>query len=298
MHCNGNATEICGGPNRLSLWDFNNAISATPTSTKAASSTAAASATPIAGWDSLGCYTDSVGARTLATQLFTIPGGSMTPQACTAACKAGGYILAGVEYADECYCGNTIQNGGAPASSTDCNMPCNGNTAYMCGGPNRINLYKANGAAISSTTSSSGTATGTSTSSSSAPTVTGLPTGWTYKGCWLDQQFGRILGNQQPDSNTETIESCVSACLAAGYSIAGMEYHTQCFCGNAMINQAVLATAETDCNTPCGGNANEICGGGNRMSIYSNQTTLAVTPVPKVQKTGLPGSWNYTGCLL
>lgn len=63
-----------------------------------------------------------------------------------------------------------------------------------------------------------------------------------------------------------------------------------------MINQASTAP-ETDCNTACGGNAKETCGGGNRMSIYSNQTTLKITPVPKVQTTGL-GFWNYTGCLV
>ncbi len=71
----------------------------------------------------------------------------------------------------------------------------------------------------------------------------------------------------------------------------------RCYCGDAMINQATTA-AETDCNTACGGNSAEICGGGNRMSIYSNQTTLVVTPIPHVQVADLPGSWNYSGCLM
>ena len=45
-----------------------------------------------------------------------------------------------------------------------------------------------------------------------------------------------------------------------------------------------------------GGNSAEKCGAGNRMSVYSNDT-LTVYPVPSVQKTGLPGSWEYVGCL-
>jgi hypothetical protein len=47
---------------------------------------------------------------------------------------------------------------------------------------------------------------------------------------------------------------------------------------------------------PCGGNSAEICGAGNRMSVYSNQT-LTVYPPAIPQTTGLPGSWVYQGCL-
>ena len=34
---------------------------------------------------------------------------------CTQACQPEGYILAGVEYSEECYCGNATSNGGGPA---------------------------------------------------------------------------------------------------------------------------------------------------------------------------------------
>ncbi|KAL1835210.1 hypothetical protein VTK73DRAFT_6001 [Phialemonium thermophilum] len=64
----------------------------------------------------------------------------MTVAKCTAACQASGYILAGVEYGGECYCGNTIANGGKPASS-GCDMTCNGNQSEICGGPSRLNVY-------------------------------------------------------------------------------------------------------------------------------------------------------------
>lgn len=54
-------------------------------------------------WTSLGCYTDSISARTL-THYVTVPGGqgATTIEACQATCHALGYILAGVEYAGEC----------------------------------------------------------------------------------------------------------------------------------------------------------------------------------------------------
>lgn len=44
-------------------------------------------------------------------------------------------------------CGNALQNGGGPApdGSVQCNMNCNGNAAQICGGPNRLSLYRYTG---------------------------------------------------------------------------------------------------------------------------------------------------------
>jgi hypothetical protein len=89
-------------------------------------------------------YTDSVAARTLTANGASAGGGSvLTVALCTQACQAGGYILAGVEYSGECYCGNSISNGGGPAPDglTGCNMVCNGNSSEYCGGPNRLDVY-------------------------------------------------------------------------------------------------------------------------------------------------------------
>jgi hypothetical protein len=63
----------------------------------------ALSAAASSGWTSLGCYTDSVAARSLPYGAG-IAGGptAMTVELCQSACLAAGYKLAGVEYADEC----------------------------------------------------------------------------------------------------------------------------------------------------------------------------------------------------
>ena len=217
----------------------------------------------------------------------------MTVALCTSACKSGGYTYAGVEYSGECYCGNSITAPGAPATD-GCNMLCNGNQTEYCGGPNRLDLYKA-GAAAATTTAAATTAAGTTAAPTSA--ATGLPAGWTYNACWIDNaNGGRILTNQQPDNAQTTVETCVAACKAAGYTIAGIEYSTQCFCGNQIINGGTKATSEADCNMACGGNANEKCGGPNRMSIYATGTVTVLAP-PKAQTTGLPTGWTYSGCI-
>ncbi|MCJ1410361.1 hypothetical protein MMC19_004446 [Ptychographa xylographoides] len=289
MACAGNATEQCGGPNRMTL--FNNKGATAPSG-------------PVTdpgppGWTSLGCYAEGANGRTLTTGMATTGGtGALTVALCTSACHAANYIYAGVEYAGECYCGNAFSNGGGPAPDglAGCNMVCNGNSSEYCGGPNRLDMYQFGG---------TGTGTGSSTSTTTAPpsgtttaagSATGLPTGWTYAGCYVDGANGRIMANQQPDSQTNTVESCVATCAAAGYTISGTEFSSQCFCGNNIQNGGVLASADSQCNTACSGNSAEMCGGGNRVSVYSKGPVQVLLP-PAVQTGGLPGSWQYKGCL-
>ena len=61
---------------------------------------------------------------------------------CKNACFKEGYKYSGVEYANECFCGNKMPKTIAPKQS-DCNMKCSGDKSQKCGGGNRLNLYKA-----------------------------------------------------------------------------------------------------------------------------------------------------------
>lgn len=131
MPCYGNASEICGGASRLSVYDLNNAIISLPTLTTSSIPAPTYTGAPN-GWASLGCYNDSVGARTLSTQIYSIAGSSMSVDACLSACISGGYRLSGVEYGSECYCDHKIENDGAP--DTGCTMACAGNSTQFCGG--------------------------------------------------------------------------------------------------------------------------------------------------------------------
>lgn len=83
MACSGNSAEICGGPNRLDLYQYIGSVGKM--------------------WNSLGCYTDSVSARSL-TWAQTIPNGpsTLTVELCQQLCQNAGYSLAGVEYSVEC----------------------------------------------------------------------------------------------------------------------------------------------------------------------------------------------------
>lgn len=91
-----------------------------------------------------------------------------------------------------------------------------------------------------------------------------------YSGCYTDSSSnGRALTAGQPDSQSMTVESCISQCSSLGYHIAGLQYADQCFCDNFLHNSPSLAP-ESDSNMACAGNAQEMCGAGNRNSIYTN----------------------------
>ncbi|KAF2655101.1 copper radical oxidase [Lophiostoma macrostomum CBS 122681] len=273
MPCKGNASEYCGGPNRLNIY--------TPRQETTA------------GWTSLGCYTDSAAARTLTVYVF--PPGDLTTKSCQNACQSAGYTLAGTEYAGECYCGNSFSNGGGPApdGAAGCNMACKGNPTEICGGPNRLSVYENGNGPISSAVPTPSSPA--SSSSTSGPIATAVPNGWTYQGCWIDGANGRVMQQQQADDATLTVASCIGKCVGLGYPVAGMEYGQQCFCDTALRNGA-SKTSESDCSMACAGDSTEKCGAGNRLSVYSNDT-LTVYPVPTPQKSGLNGSWVYQGCL-
>ena len=263
MPCNGDASQTCGGPNRLSMY--------TPASK---------------GWQSLGCYSDSVQSRSLSHPMGIAGGaGAMTNEACQAACTAGGYKLAGTEYSGECYCDNVIGTAGKAVTDGRCNMPCNGKTSDTCGGSNGLSLYSFgfyNTTSNTSPTTTSAAASATTTKALS----TSIPTGWTYSGCYTEQPGFRIMVNQQPDNQQLTIASCIETCSGLGYSIAGMEYMYQCFCDNYLRNAATLSAKDSDCAMSCTGSASDICGGPNLVSVYS-QGPVEIYQPPKAQnKTG------------
>lgn len=244
----------------------------------------------------------------------------MTVESCQNACLSQGYEFAGVEYSAECWCDSQLRNGGlAPDGEAQCTMPCNGDPDQMCGGPDRLNLYQYISAistgVATSTTSAQTSETETVVTNSPSPTTTtttlpdittpsstmttgsvqALPTGWDYAGCYVDNLDGRIMANQQPDSTSLTPNYCAAICADLGYVVAGMEFATQCFCDNFVRNEAPL-TDDADCSMGCSGNPDEKCGGPDRMSVYS-KGDLIVLPYPAPQTGGLPGSWEYQGCL-
>lgn len=119
--CAGNSSEICGAGDLLNIYhNLSNIATDAPPATNAG---------PL-GWGFLGCYTDNVVNRTLSYGATTLGGpANMTVANCVAECKRQNYQYAGVEYAQECYCGNSLPNSYlAPDGMAGCSRVCNGNT--------------------------------------------------------------------------------------------------------------------------------------------------------------------------
>ncbi|EIW68225.1 hypothetical protein TREMEDRAFT_44661 [Tremella mesenterica DSM 1558] len=103
------------------------------------------------------------------------------------------------------------------------------------------------------------------------PSRRALTTAWNYVGCREDSTPRALAGYSYTDSKM-TVESCVSTCNSKGYSLAGTEAGTECYCANAVTSGKGNAKAESECKVACGGDSTEKCGASWRLSVYSKPT--------------------------
>ncbi|KAJ3775846.1 hypothetical protein FB446DRAFT_723514 [Lentinula raphanica] len=240
-------------------------------------------------WTSEGCYTDNVGARTLNGASFA-NGTGMTIESCLDFCDTNNFVLAGVEFGDECYCDNRIQNNATTAAASDCNTPCAGNGQEVCGAANRLNVFN-------------------SGKTPPPPPITVPSVGnWTSLGCYSDGINGQRTLTVGVNLNTPaTVEECTASCFAAGYQYAGTEFADQC-CEYDLLNRNAFGRSLTKYFQVCSGNASEFCGGPNRLNMY-NYTGDNLPPIstpggggggegaPVFPVTsGLPTPWKYVAC--
>ncbi|MCJ1306720.1 hypothetical protein MMC25_000363 [Agyrium rufum] len=93
--------------------------------------------------------------------------------------------------------------------------------------------------------------------------------GWEYLGCGADQYGNNALTGYREDVKTQTVEDCVATCGGKGFSIAGLEYSSQCFCGNSLPARAQpIPNIVGPCTMPCAGNSSQVCGNGGALSLY------------------------------
>jgi len=86
----------------------------------------------------------------------------------------------------------------------------------------------------------------------------------TLLGCYTDTAT-RDLSVSEWDNSQMTVEKCVAFCNSLSTTYAGVQFSTQCFCGNSFGAYG----ESNNCNMNCGGDANENCGGTWANSVYS-----------------------------
>ncbi|KAH8902429.1 WSC-domain-containing protein, partial [Coniochaeta sp. PMI_546] len=273
MDCAGNQWELCGGRSRLNMFQMNATLYQAP-----------AVPTVYAGdslYSPMGCYTEATNGRALGSKSYTDVN-NMTAESCEAYCGTA-YAYFGVEWSQECYCGNQLNAGAVLTSSSECNHLCSGNKLQYCGGSSRLNLFKRLDGPISNAT--------------------------TYQGCFTEATSGRALSSKQiygsSSNGNMNLDTCASFCFDNGYTMFGVEYGQQCYCGNNLNAGSVWAPNQDECSTPCPGNSSQFCGAGKHLNVYSlvpgsgfDPSTHFSTKYPEPLRIGNAsiGIWNYTGC--
>ncbi|KAI0880342.1 WSC-domain-containing protein [Annulohypoxylon maeteangense] len=268
MVCTGNSTEWCGAPGLLTVWnDASYSVVA-----RVVDSTTINNGTAMY----LGCFGETSGSRAL-SGASTSNTTAMTNEMCASYCQDKGFSLAGTEYSQECYCGNTITST-IIADDDECNMKCKGDVLEVCGGSSKLSVWNITQSSKSAKASTSVLTTANGTA--------------TYLGCYTDSgSDGRTLSKASYTSDSMTVESCASYCQAKNYALFGVEYSGECYCGNAAKNSSTVST-EADCNMACKGNSSQICGGSSRMSIWNNTLYVSTHNLITISSSG----YAYLGC--
>ncbi|WVQ99094.1 hypothetical protein IAU59_006226 [Kwoniella sp. CBS 9459] len=241
MKCGGSGA-ICGGPSALTIFVKDSVLSGGSLS----SDLTAVKVTLPDGWAAASstCVQEGSTGRALAGASYYDD--NMTIGKCLAFCKTKGMQWAGIEYSRECFCGNDLVNGASLDRTGTCDMSCPGQPGSICGGPSLLSLFKDSSLLYSLTQIGS----------------------WNKQGC-IQEVGGRALNGASLVTNDMTLEKCTSFCANKGFAFAGLEYATECYCGNTLANGATLSAFSTQCNMPCGGATGQICGGPNAITLYS-----------------------------
>lgn len=284
--CSGNNLEYCGAPSLLMVWQDTNyqgpTIMPPPTPGNTTLTLPSGTRATYAA-----CHTEASNARALSGYSFTNTT-SMTVELCGAACLSRNYLYFGLEYASQCYCGNTITT--ATIAESSCSTPCAGSRVEFCGAGSILSVWALPGAPADGT-GSGGSAP--SATASSAPLTTIVPNS-KYLGCYSETN-PRALGTLNGFSNSSVTNTlCAAYAQQLNLQYFYTEYYSQCYAGN-VLNSASVPISGSTCNTPCTGNAQQTCGGPNALTLWNNTLyTPAIHPSP-VNGSGTV-SYAYQGC--
>ncbi|KAF4457530.1 hypothetical protein F53441_580 [Fusarium austroafricanum] len=235
-----------------------------------------------------GCYMDGVEGHMGGALIYRSGQNqyNMTVEKCVAECKGNGFRYAGLKYYGVCYCGSTVA--GIQLPDNQCNYPCTGDSTELCGSDNAFSIWQD---PTFKTTNLGGVIT-------QAPGQNQSIAGYQPNGCYTDNSpKGRALTwPMDVDSSTMTPTTCLTACADQGFPFAGLEYGGECYCGNVLANDTTKADAG-DCNVPCNGDKNLLCGGASRLSVYVAQDLLSLQPCgwkPSNSASSSASVWSST----
>lgn len=194
----------------------------------------------------IGCFVDDTHRRALrGVSLFDYK--KMTVFRCQDNCAERGYVYAGLEFGAECYCGHKIQ--ALNASESECNMECKGEKGNLCGGVDRLSIYRLHlnqesarryGSAI-------------------------------FRGCFhRPDNVSQALPVTQLMLNM-TVDKCVDVCTEKEYPLAVLA-GTFCHCGFPTTCFTLHEREDEQlCAQKCTGEEFESCGTSEYFLVYQTQ---------------------------
>lgn len=126
--CAGNSTEMCGGTGALNMYQNKPQPPDMPLQVNNFT------------YNYAGCWAEPAdGSRALDGYVNRNPGGDVS--SCTYICGLSNFTYFGLEYGDECWCGNELSPLAEMVDDAECSFACPGTPTDTCGGGLRLSLY-------------------------------------------------------------------------------------------------------------------------------------------------------------
>jgi WSC domain len=122
--------------------------------------------------------------------------------------------------------------------------------------------------------------------------LSGVYEGFTYQACLTNFASKALTTYENTNFGNLTNEKCIDFCKDKGYTIAGTQSGSQCFCGNE-LSSTTLIIEENACATSCTGDSSQVCGDNQKLSVYSSGNITSSTFSSERIRSG----WEEVGCL-
>ncbi|GAA5890911.1 hypothetical protein JCM6882_008854 [Rhodosporidiobolus microsporus] len=133
---------------------------------------------------------------------------------------------------------------------------------------------------------------------------------YAYRACYSDLAYGTRALPLGVATSARTVEACLEACAKCGYKLCGVEYHGECWGGNA-LDKTSTKQPESACNLECWDNPSQVCGGtGGSTNAAMNLYALDESSAPPPSSAPSPGpavlqnhttpsgpSYTYSSCV-
>ncbi|KAF9881256.1 wsc domain containing protein [Colletotrichum karsti] len=298
MKCAGNPYQYCGDGNRLELYKLGSASTTSLSSTASATTTSSDGGSSVSTGSSISASSSvspsSTSTPSTSSLSASSTGSSTVPSSTFSTVISSSSVSPSSTFTAQAVSSSSASTSISLSSSSSALTSISSTTSSSASiVPSSTTPVASSQTSISAVSSSSSVVPSTTTSSvtSTIQTLANKPTVAAYNltGCWTEGNGVRALSQKSYSSHDNmTLEYCAAFC--SDYKYFGTEYSGECYCGNFLASSSAAAPL-SDCNMACSGNQFEYCGGGSRLTLYSNNLKLVDPTQPPTA-----GVYTFLGC--